>query len=1376
MEDYRERLAKLSPEAREKLEHRLRKMNGSRNRDGDRVSVVNADDRPAPAQERVWFLEQLEPGTPLYNIPIGLRLRGRLDVDALERALQQCVARHDALRTNIVSVEGMPRVVVHADMPVTLRREDVSTTLPAQREKRGIECIERVAREPFDLADGPPFRAVLVRLAADDHMFLVSVHHSAFDGWSMGIFFADLSSFYRSALGEQDASLSVVPESYRTYAAMEYERSANHNWDRQLAFWRNQLDHELPILELPTDRPRGAEHSITGAHEHVTVPDATVEQLRALGRDEGCTLFMVTAAIFAVFLCRYGGQDEVVIGVPVAGRNSGAFEDVIGFFVNDLPLRLDMSGELTFREFVRRVRDVTLEAYDNQDLPFDRLVAELQPERQLARTPFFQVMLAFQNTDRTLPDLPGISVETIRVSTGTTKFELSTSVVEVSGGLEWRVEYNTQLYDPTTIQRFLRDLAATIDHCVDAPDASVHDIFICPDDEIEKVVTIWNDTDTSYPRETRIEQFVEACAAATPDAVALIYGSQTVSYGELDETANRVAASLTKLGVSVRDIVAVAMPRSAEMVGVFIGILKAGCAYMPVDVEYPDERIGLMMQAAQTPVAIVASSHIERFKQWGQTLLVAEEAVCGDGADYTAESLAGVRADDVAAVLFTSGSTGEPKGVCIPHRAIVRLVTNTNYVDICCDDVIGHAANVSFDAHLFEIWGALINGARVVELKRDVILSPDVFACAMAEYGITILFLTTSLFNMLMAEVPSAFSGLGCLLFGGEHCDPDIVRRAVVDGQPKRLLHVYGPTESTTFTTWHEVHEVPLQAHTVPIGRAISNTRVYVLDSRQHPVPVGVHGELYIGGDGLATQYLGDAAMTAERFVPSPFSAAERLYRTGDVVKWNADGELIFIGRVDGQVKIRGFRVEPGEVETCLRQHPRVENVAVVLHGTTADTKHLVAHVVLKDGHMDGAGDLRLYAQSRIPEYMVPAHIILHSQLPLTRTGKVDRAALAATIPAVASQTERLMLPRDDLERRIASIWEDVLGQRDISVTDSFFDIGGHSLLAVALLARINDEFAEELPLSMLFKSPTIAEFADEMRSEAERRMATLVPLRDHGDMPPLFCLHEIMGEVMLYRNLLPSIAEERPVYGLQPVGIDGADEPLRDIHEIAAGYVEEIVNAFPGGPYHLIGFSSGGSVAYEMALQLSGAGHEVGMLAIADHPAQNTGFRNRWNVLRPRCLWHFAGEMCYRLSKAVHDDRPPELRDVDSPFRSIMRLIGCNEGNICVGDPLEALFRNGQLPEHIPMAQKRVALAHWEGLRRYQPGVYAGDMLLFKPRVFALRSSHDPLMGWRGVVTGQISTVTLACSHMNYIREPNATHVGKAIDAYMREWERDHV
>jgi amino acid adenylation domain-containing protein len=1145
------------------------------------------------AQQQVWLHAQLAPELPLYNEPLTIRRRGPLDVAALEAALAALVARHEAWRTTFTVDDGAPVQVVQPPFKVKLPVEDLTALAPAAREAEALRLAHEDARRPFDLAAGPLLRALLVRVADDDHRLYLTIHHIVLDGVSIyRVLLPELAALYEAFAAGAPSPLAPLPVQYADFADWQRERVTPAAIADSIAWWRRRLAG-APALVLPTDHARPAVQSFAGARHKVALPRWLSGELRALARREGTSLFMTLLACFEVLLHRYTGQDDLVLGTVSAGRSRPEIEGLLGFFANPVALRADVSGDPPFNELLTRVRDETLEALAHEDVPFETLVNELGVERDAGRNPLFQV--AFSLEAPRAPAPAGWDAGHLDVDAGCAKFDLYLELDERPETIVGRIVYRTDLFDASTIARLAAHYERLLEAVVADPTRPLSLLPLLDEAERRRILVEWGTAPAPYPHDTTVHAVFEGRAAATPDAVALVLGDERLPYGELNARADRLARRLKARGVGRESLVGVCLQRSVDLVTALLAILKAGGAYVPLDPTYPPERLRFMLADAGVAVVLTRSALRDGVTAAGVRAILLDDDTDTVADEPACEPAASVGPDDLAYVMYTSGSTGRPKGVAVPHRAILRLVFGQTFAHLDATRTLLHLAPISFDASTLELWGALLHGARCV-LFPDALPTPAALAEVIRRHGVTTLWLTASLFNTIVDEAPESLAGVEELLTGGEALSPAHVRRAYACLPGVSIVNGYGPTECTTFACCHRIPRAAAERETsIPIGRPIANTEAYVLDRDRIPVPIGVPGELHLGGPGLARGYVGQPVLTAERFVPHPFDPAPgaRLYRTGDLVRWRADGVLEFLGRLDSQVKIRGFRVEPGEIEAALAAHPRVREAVVVVRERAAGERALLAYVVPRPGAPLEPGVLREFLKSRLPAFMVPSAFHTIASVPLTPIGKVDRARLAALEPHAAAA--RHLGARDPLEARLIALWEETLGVRPIGVKDDFFALGGHSLAAVRIVQQVERLLGQALPLTALYANPTVEDLARVLlRRERARFLAPVLKLQDDGARRPFLFFHgDLNGGGFYCRDLARHLGPEQPVYAIQPLGLDGGPVPVT-IEAMAEEHLRLIRQLQPHGPYLIGGYCNGGLVAYEVARRLAEAGEPV--------------------------------------------------------------------------------------------------------------------------------------------------------------------------------------
>jgi amino acid adenylation domain-containing protein len=1102
------RLASLSPAQRALLESRLKEKGESLTL-LQRSLVTAPSIRPAQlrdavplsfAQEPMWFLDQLEPGNPAYIMGNAFRLRGPLHVDALGRSLKEIVRRHESLRTNFAMVDGQPVQVISPALDLALPLTDLEGLPVAEQEAQVRQLAHAEAGRPFDLEGEPLVRARLLRLGEEDHVLSLCLHHLISDGWSMGVLFRELSALYRAFSRGESSPLPELPIQYADYALWHRQWLQERVLDSQLSYWKQQLSSTPPNLELPTDRLRPAVQTYRGAKRFLTLPKDLYQALKALGQRERSTLYMVLLAAFRTLLYRYTGQEDIAVGSPIAGRNRPEVEGLIGLFLNMLVLRTDLSGNPTFRELLARVREVTLAAYAHQDVPFERLVAALQPPRDPSRSPLFQVMLEVSPLQAL--ELDGLSVSKLDLDRGTAQLDLSLQLREGTERVRGHFEYNTDLFDASTIDRLADHFQMLLEGIARDPEQRILELPLLSPPEKHQILVEWNDTSKDYPHHACIHQLLEAQAERIPDATAVSFEGAELSYRAFNHRANQLAHHLQRLGVGPEVLVGVYMERSLEMVLALYGILKAGGAYVPLDPAFPADRIAFMITDAELSVVLTQGRIINDLPPHQAQVVTVDTSWDDISAESQADVENGVTSGNLAYVMYTSGSTGKPKGVMLRHRNVVNFFVGM-------DECLPHdppgvwlaVTSLSFDISVLELLWTLSHGFKVVIYagegqSRDVRERSSVPAL-IERHQVTHFQCTPSMASMLLLDDESrtALSTVPTWLLGGE-AFPVALAAELNEMMSGDIINMYGPTETTV---WSSTYRVGQSKRTIPIGRPIANTQLYILDSKMQPVPVGVTGELFIGGDGVARGYVNRPELTAERFVNDPFLGEPdaRLYRTGDLARYRPDGNIEFLGRIDYQVKVRGHRIELGEIESVLGQHPAVREAVVTVREDVPGDKRLVAYVVPNHQLPLAIGELRGLLKDKLPDYMVPAAFVELEALPLTPNNKVDRRNLPP--PPGERQAEDLYIaPQNELERVIAGIWQDLLQVDRVGVADNFFDLGGHSLLATLVVARVRKALRVDLPLRTLFDTPTVAGLAESV--ETLRWLAGLPPIRSRSD------------------------------------------------------------------------------------------------------------------------------------------------------------------------------------------------------------------------------------------------------------------------------------
>jgi amino acid adenylation domain-containing protein len=1082
------------------------------------------------AQQRLWFLDQLEPGNPAYNVPAAIRLTGSLNIAAVRQSLDEVVRRHESLRTIFATIDDQPVQIVNEAEPVVLPIIDLQEQKPDQLERHALQLATEEARRPFDISHEPPFRVLLLKLGPSEHVILVTMHHIASDLFSRLILVREIAALYEAYNQGRSHALTELPIQYADYALWQRQWLQGEVLVEQLQYWQTQLRDAPEILELPTDYPRPPKRSYHGARLSFSLPDEVVVGLKRLSRSEGATLFMVLTAAFQTLLHRYTHQPEINVGTPVAGRTRTETEGLIGFFVNTLVLRTDFRGDPTFRELLRRVKDVALGVYAHQEVPFEKLVEELEVQRSLSHTPLFQVMFGLQLVETSDLNLSGLDLNQVDPERTTAKFDLSVDLLEVASGVQGMVEYSTDLFEEQTIRRMLGHFEELLKGAVENPELRVSELPLLQAAERTRLLIEWNQTASKYSDEQIVAR-IEKQVVRTPETIALIYGEERVSYSQLNERANQLAHYLESLGARPESIVGVCMERSVEMVVALLGILKAGAAYLPLDPEYPPRRLTHMLEDSQVDV-LLTQQHLRDRIPSGRHYLWAIDvqwALAGNFSKHNPQCR--IDSNNLAYVIYTSGSTGSPKAAMNTHGALAnRLSWMQEAYQLNPDDRVMQKTPFSFDVSVWEFFWPIMVGAQLVMARPGGHQDPAYLIDLIREREVTTMHFVPSMLQILLDQ-----PGLeNCSHLRQVFCSGEALPFSLKEKFYKRLsaeLHnLYGPTEAAIDVTYWPCKKKN-EKRIVPIGRPIANTEIYLLDNRMEPIPIGVAGELYIGGTGLARGYLRHADLTATRFVPHPFGDGRRLYRTGDRARYLPDGNIEFLGRLDQQVKIRGFRIELEEIESALTSHPHVREAAVVTYRVDDASQQLVAYLVC-DPSVETEG-VREYLQERLPGFMVPSVLIKMTQFPLTANGKLDRRALPAPEKMVEEFLARTYEePQTPTEEVVAGVWAQVLHVARVGRAENFFTVGGHSLLATQVVSRLRQIFEAELSLRTIFEHPTVqglaASIDNAQVNEWRRRVPPMVAVGRGMDLPLSFAQQRLW--------FLDQLESESPFYNLPAV------------------------------------------------------------------------------------------------------------------------------------------------------------------------------------------------------------------------------------------------
>jgi amino acid adenylation domain-containing protein len=1302
------------------------------------------------AQERLWFLDQLMPASPVFNVPIAVRLSAPIDLSALQRSLNEIVRRHEVFRTTFIAVEGKPEPVIDADLDLQLAVIDLRTFRQPERETEARRLIKAEAQRPFELAHGPLIRTSLIRLSEQESIFLLTMHHIISDGWSIVLFFQELSALHRAFANGHDTPLPELSIQYGDYAAWQRDWLRGEALERQLSYWKNQLSGELPVLELPTDRPRPAMQTYPGARAGLTLSKELSQALLALSQREGVTLFMTLLAGLKVLLYHYSAQEDIIVGSPIANRPRAETEKLIGFFLNNLALRTDLSGDPSFRELLARVRKTALDAYANQDVPFEKIIEELKPERDLSRSAIFQVYFnLFSFSDEI--ELPGATPQTISFvdawlhsEESQSKFDLTLYAGLQDETLKLAFVYNSDLFEAGSVIRMLEHLQNLLAAVVANPETSISD-YAFSDQALVSTAESNIRPANAFLRFGRpeIEQPItkrfEAQVRKHPTQIAIKTANREWSYAELNAKANQIAHSILELVGDREARIALLFAHDAPMIAGMLGVLKAGKTYVPLDPSYPVERLSQLMQDAQAVALVTNEKHLELARNLTGVAELDIDALDSSvpGSDLNLK----IDPRSLAYILYTSGSTGRPKGVMQNHRNVLHFIrAYTNNLHINAGDRLTLLSSYCFDAAVMDIYAALLNGATLypIDIKEDGFKG---LCETLRADQITIYHSTPTVYRHFVGEMKGRHElpGLRLVVLGGEEVTPsDVELYRENFGDDCLLVNGLGPTESTVSLQYFISRQTAISGQRVPVGYPVDDTDVFLISRAGKRAEM--YGEIAIKSEHVALGYWHDAAATDAAFFGNGSSA--RVYRSGDMGRRLPDGSIVFAGRKDLQVKIRGVRVEPGEIESALAKVPGVRECAIIATANGSGDRRLVAYVVPHPGQSLVTSDLRSCLQEKLPEYLVPSAFVVLDELPLTASGKLNRRALPA--PDISDRKSELTgaAPRTPTEKLLAGIWRDVLGVADIGIHENFFDLGGHSLLAVRLFAQVEKRFGRRWPLATLFQAPTIAQFASTIEKEWSPKWSSLVAIKPNGSKPPFFCVHGLGGNVLEFSDLARRLDDDQPFYGLQSQGLDGKQPLLASVQEMAVHYLKEMRELQPVGPYFLGGRSLGGTIAFEMARQLRADGHEVALLALLDtYPAQPARFVRR-----------LAGHATNLRGLSLSE----KFGYIVQKTRFVPRKI---KGRVwrAIYDSLQKLGRT------LPRALHRVTEFNSFAAHRYLPQTYDGHVTLFWA-CEDLRASNDPVACWRALAVGGLEVQKIPGDHLNIIKEPHVAELANKL------------
>ncbi|OYD87925.1 non-ribosomal peptide synthetase [Nostoc sp. 'Peltigera membranacea cyanobiont' 213] len=1302
------------------------------------------------AQQRLWLLAQLQGPSASYNMPMVLQLDGNLNIDALHSTFAYLLNRHASLRMYFPTVAGNPQVAMPAAVNYANLDEIEALTIQDGRnldeypQSSTIQnFIDTHIQEPFDLNTGPLFKAKLLQLQEQKYVLLINMHHIVSDGWSMGVFVREFRQAYKAFAQNKTPTLAPLPIQYSDYANWQRNWLQGEVLETQINYWKHQLQNAPPLLELPTDYPRPGLQSYRGARYLYSLTPELSAAVKTLSQEQGTSLFMTLLAALNVLLSRYSRQEDLCIGSPIANRTHSQTESLIGFFVNTLVLRNQIKPEQSFIELLQQTRQTCLDAYSHQDIPFEFLVEKLQPERSMSHNPLFQVMLALENNQSPDLSLPGLEIQWLDFNCPFAKFDLTLLVIESDNQLNCSWEYATDLFEKSTIERMAEQFEILLKGIVDKPQQLIKTLPLMTAAELVQLQR-WNRTETNYPHDKTLVDLFEAQVAKNPNNLALVFESQSLTYQQLNQKANQLAHYLIQnYQIQPDTLIGICVERSFEMIIGVLGILKAGAAYVPIDPNYPQERIGFMLQDCGTSVLLTQSFLKDKLS----LTELKHQVICLDGDTFSSALIDNpnvqILPDNLAYIIYTSGSTGRPKGVMIEHQAIVNLALAwAKTFQVQPQSRWLQFGSFSFDLSIGEIATALGAGGCLYLAQKETLLPSQALVDLLADCKISHFALPPSALSVLPRAI---LPDLQAIIVGGEACPAELVTQW---GTERCFFNCYGPTESTVIAT---IASCEQNGKKPSIGQPLSNIRIYILDANNQPLPPGIPGELCIAGVGLARGYLNRADLTAENFIEVElFGKPERIYQTGDLAKWNSDGNVEYLGRIDAQVKLRGFRIELGEVESILLEHASVKEAVVILYETDSN-QSLVAYLtgITTDLSIQLKNDLK----SRLPDYMIPAQIIVLDKLPLTPNGKIDRKAL----PAPNGEIEGLYeTPRNEVEQKLAQVWSAVLERQEIGIHDNFFDLGGHSLLAVKLLNNIQQVFEQQLSLSSLFQNPTIAQLGQQLNNtEVKQSNPDLLFLQPLGDAIPLFCLPGANGHGFYFRDLAINFGKKRPVYGLETPGRNGSNALPESVELHASQLIELLRQQQPKSPYILAGYSSGCAVAFEMASQLEQQGETVSLLAIFD-----AGLVSRPEYITDRTDLDWIWQTIQRIEALKGVSLGLEYDDLAAQSDDISRW----------ELTAEYLYRHNVLPEHSTLSLLKTNLQVMKVLTlnyaKYQPNhPISAPIVLFRAQevqeiiLQELQAFSDcdlPDWGWQTYTQKPVRAIEVPGNHGRMLYEPN--------------------
>jgi amino acid adenylation domain-containing protein len=1319
------------------------------------------------AQTRILFVEKLDNSVSAYNNMMDYRVTGNLNIEVLEKSLGILIKRHEALRTIFPNNHDSPVQEVLTEVAPALLVLHLEHEPREKQEEIITSHSLRNWQKKFDFGSGPLFSFELLVLGREEYVLMLNLHHLVSDAVSIRIFLDELVAIYTALVEGRSADLPELHVNYGDYTVWENQWLKSAECTKQLEYWKKELAGAPDMLQLPLDYPRTKIQSFNGDTYHFTIDKSLRDLLVALGKKQNTSHSIPLMAAFAILLSRYSLQDDLVLGVPVSTRNHEELESLVGVLINNLSIRFNFSEKATFSDVVKMARDKFFAAFENNEVPFDRLVEELKVKRNPSINPIFQVLFNFLNTFEREITFPGAKMRLLEGERKTARTDLTLFLYDYKDGLDCFFEYNTDILRRETLERMAGHFLTLLRAVCERPELPVLEIPLLTEAESRLMIRDWNKTTVDFPRELCVHHMVEAQTSRTPGSIAVVDDQRQMTYLELNETANKLAMHLVKQGVKEGTIVALFVERTVDMIVGLLAISKAGGTYLPLDPIYPKARLELILTDAKPVLVLTQTSLVEKLPETGAkfVLLDVKEKYIQEAADNLSFG------DPLrpAYILYTSGSTGKPKGVQVCQRSLVNLINAfTRMMDVTSNDILLTVSTIAFDIAELEVYLPLFNGGKLVIASQETVMNMDLLMTKIEESGATLFQATPVTYKMLMLNGWKGKSDLR-VVTGGDALSKDLARMMLA--RVKEVYNCYGPTETTIYSTGHRISEKDAEGEgIVSIGKPLDNNTLYILNPAKVPVPVGVPGELYIGGEGVSPGYLNLPGLTSEKFLSDPFSGNRNgmMYRSGDLVQYGSDQTLFFLNRIDSQVKIRGFRIELGEIETVLSQHRAIKENVVIVRTDAAGERMLVAYYVKKDQETVDYQELRQYLKERLPDYMVPAAFMGLDKFPLTANNKIDKKALPEVETTAGAVSKSYRGPVSLTEKKLVKIWESILKLDKIGIEDDFFEIGGHSMIAMTMIIKIEKEFGIRLPLASLFERSTVRTLAelidrDSKETESQNQWRSLVSIRPGGSKKPLFLIHGLGLNILLYTTIISHLDPDQPVYGLQAKGLNGTDEPLSTIEEIATYYISEIMTVDPEGPYAMAGFSLGGKIAFEMGRQLTAMGKRVSFLGLIDSTADENFHHLPFLKRTVKQTDHIIRYTLWNIGSLF-------TLDPDSPSAVFKRKIKGLERKITGMDvrfKKEDYVSKGKADE-LPKYLRKVHKANRRANRNYVVKPYSGSVHLFKAKKQTFYIVEPVKYGWDKYASGGVFIYEIPGEHASIFAPPNDTYFAEVLQRHL--------